>query len=122
MKLHAVFVLNILRLFVCFAVEVYDAVFNLQCLSRQTYTTLYIVLTTVGRTGYNISVCVRVVGDIASTEGVDVPEKVILLLAVQVADVKRRRVLLLPYLLSYIICKHVEILLLVRLLTAYGVA
>ena len=65
MALQAQFVgvLHVVGLLIGLAIQIYHVVLNLQSLSGQSHTTLYIVLTTVGWTGSNLAKLLWVVGD-----------------------------------------------------------
>ena len=65
MALQAQFVgvLHVVGLFVGLAIQIYHVVLNLQGLSWQTHTALYVVLSTVGGAGINLAKLLWVVGD-----------------------------------------------------------
>ena len=59
LELHLVGILHIIRLLVCLAIQVNDAVLDLQGLSRQTYAALHVVLAAVGRTADDVAIFAR---------------------------------------------------------------
>ena len=67
-QFYIISILYIVGLLVGFAIEIYNTVLDLQRLSGQTYTALYIVFAPVGRTIVNASILVRVVNNIASPQ------------------------------------------------------
>ena len=68
---HIVGILHILRLLVGLTVEIDNTVFNLERLSRQSYTTFHIVLTTVGRTGDNLTILGTIAPKFSTTCSID---------------------------------------------------
>ena len=66
-ELHIICILHIVRFFVWLAVKINDMVLYLKSHSRQTHTTLHIVLTTVGRTAYYLSELLGIACHIVST-------------------------------------------------------
>ena len=64
-------ILHVVWLLVGLTVEIDDAVLDLQRLSRQTHTTLHVVLATVGGTGDNITILREVGSNLGTTGGID---------------------------------------------------
>ena len=60
LQLDMIGILHVVRLFVGLAVEIDDVVLDLQCLTRQTHTTLHIVLATICWTSVNDTILLRV--------------------------------------------------------------
>ena len=56
-------ILHVLRLLIGLAIEIYDTVLDLQSLSRQSDTTLHVVLPTVGRTCDNLTILHLILSD-----------------------------------------------------------
>ena len=63
---YRIVVLDILRLLVCLAVQIYDMILDLQCLSRKTHTALHIILAPVHWTPSNLAEVLPVVLDIVA--------------------------------------------------------
>ena len=64
-------ILHILWFLVCLAVKIDDTVLDLQCLSWQTHTALHIILTTVGRTGDDLTILCLILQDGLTTSLID---------------------------------------------------
>ena len=70
-QLHAIGVLHIIWLLVGFSIKINNMIFYLKSLSRKTNTTFHIILTTIGRTGDNLSIFLLVLLDKLSASLID---------------------------------------------------
>ena len=82
LELHVVGVLHIVGLLVGLAVEIDDAVLDLQRLSRQSHASFHIVLAAIGGSRVDGTVGVGVVGNVVAAQVVDHLKVVVLLLSV----------------------------------------
>ena len=71
LQLHIVGILHILWLLIRLTIEIDNAITYLQRLSGQSYTTFHIVLTTVGRTGDNLTILGTIAPKFSTTCSID---------------------------------------------------
>ena len=117
LELHLISILHVIRLLIRLAVQINDAVLDLQGLSRQAHAALYIVLAAVGRTADDVAIFARHAGDVVASGSIHFFEVMALLQWVQHANI-----LLLTVLLQYLVADGVNHLIVIIRLIALLVA